>query len=168
MLEVILLWSPRTHKSLLYFSQLTISLIEKRFIMTPLKSQLIFFLFVPFKIPQLPQKPSTHFPDFSPRKSSSAAAPFSLSSHHSFLHFFLGPPYLFSFLPPHSSPSRPIATPQTTPIFFSFKLSKPSQRTRLSFNPLAQFFIFFKLSPPSVQLSLSKLQFFSQKKPVLS
>ena len=168
-LEVFLLQSPITRELLLYFSQLTISLIEKRFIMTPLKSQLIFFLFVPFKIPQLPQKPSTHFPDFSPRKSSSAAAPFSFSSHHSFLHFFLRSPYLFSFLPPlPSSPSKPAATPQTTPIFFSFKLSKPSQRTRLSFNPLAQFFIFFKLSPPSVQLSLSKLQFFSQKKPVLS
>ena len=129
MLEVILLWSPRTHKSLLYFSQLTISLIEKRFILTPLKSQLTSLLFVYSKIPQLPQKPGTHSLDFSPKKSSLTVTRFSPSFLHSFLHFFLGPPYLFSFLPPHSSPSRPIATPQTTPIFFSLKLSKPPQRT---------------------------------------
>ena len=164
-LEVFLLQSPITRELLLYFSQLTISLIEKRFIMTPLKSRLIFLLFVPFKIPQLPQKSSTHSPDFSPRKSPSAATRFSLSSHHSFLHFF--PPIPLSF-----QLSTPLLQTCSYPsdyshIFFFQALKTLTTHPTLLQSPCSVFHFFQAVTSSSPALHL-QASVFLPKKLVLS
>ena len=165
MLEVFILQSPITREPLLYFSQLTISLIEKRFIMTPLKSRLIFLLFVPFKIPQLPQKSSTHSPDFSPRKSPSAATRFSLSSHHSFLHFF--PPIPLSFQ--LSTPLLQTCSYSSdySHIFFFQALKTPIALLALLQSPCSVFHFFQAVTSSSPALHL-QASVFLPKKLVLS